>query len=170
MVQYQANAYVKTRSIRESSKCIICNNDYYYYFFQITLSPLFAVCNHLPFDVTMVATETNATGPAPLSLPDCPLKGEGERTILCGLRANTWYHLSFKQRLVQSTNFKDKSHTHSPYSHSSGCESVSEPTVSLSTFLLVHLPFSQISDGAEEGREGEEERKRTWPYVDDNTQ
>ena len=66
--------------------------------FQITFSPLFAVCNHLPFDLTMVATETNATGPAPTSLPECLLKGEGEETILCGLQADTWFHMRFKQR------------------------------------------------------------------------
>ena len=42
---------------------------------------------------------------------------------------------------------------------------MSEPTVSLSTFLLVHLPFSS---GAELGdREGEDGEKNSWPYEDD---
>jgi hypothetical protein len=110
---------------------------------KITFSPLFAICNHLPFDLTMVATETNPTGPAPISLPECVLGGEGERTILCGLQASTWYHLSFRQ---------------------SGSVSVSEPTVSLSTFLLVHLPFSTVSE--EQGEHGEKQ----WPYEDEDTQ
>ena len=49
----------------------------------------------------------------------------------------------------------------------SGCETVSEPTVSLSTFLLVHLPFSAASDL--KGREGGDREKglRKWPYEDE---
>jgi hypothetical protein len=111
---------------------------------QITFSPLFAICNHLPFDLTMVATETNSSGSAPTPLPECVLSGEGERTVLCGLHASTWYHLSFRR---------------------SGCEAVSEPTVSLSTFLLVHLPFSEQEVGE---KQDEEKKLRDWPYDDDD--
>ena len=45
----------------------------------------------------------------------------------------------------------------------SGCEAVSEPTVSLSTFLLVHLPFSEQEVG---GKQDEEKKLRDWPYDD----
>jgi hypothetical protein len=92
----------------------------------------------------MVATETNSSGSAPTPLPECVLSGEGERTVLCGLHASTWYHLSFRR---------------------SGCEAVSEPTVSLSTFLLVHLPFSEQEVGE---KQDEEKKLRDWPYDDDD--
>ena len=132
---------------------------------QITFSPLFAVCNHLPFDLTMVATETNASGPAPTALPECVLGGEGVKTTLCGLRASTWYHLSFKQKSVEHIWHLCVNFFTSCFSLCSGCEAVSEPTVSLSTFLLVHLPFSS---GAELGdREGDDGEKNSWPYEDD---
>ena len=148
----------------------------YYFISQITFSPLFAICNHLPFDLTMVATETNASGSAPTPLPECVLSGEGERTILCGLQASTWYHLSFKQRYSYNHSYTTEGISTVGFLRGcveeitvffclySGCEAVSEPTVSLSTFLLVHLPFSK------QELKDEEKELSNWPYDDDETQ
>ena len=66
---------------------------------QITFSPLFAICNHLPFDLTMIA-KTITEGSSAHSMLECVLEGKGHKVHVCDLAADCWYHLHFKQRYI----------------------------------------------------------------------
>ena len=79
-------------------------------FFQVTFSHLFAICNHLPLNLSVIVSD-NGRESAPPSLSSAVVdaapsrvpvlaRGNGEVTRLSSLCADTFYNLRFRARQV----------------------------------------------------------------------